>query len=170
MTNRIREFRERANLSQVELAELCNTSQPQIDRLEKDERRLTVDWLQRLAKPLKCQPVELVGTALLEQPQLTMLHLFGRLSEQQRHALLGIGDMIDEDTLNKVMIEGKPVPAVGRAIMEIRPDGAIPDDIKVDLDYLARLFHQGPSAYPAALAICRRLVSILEDCTRPAQG
>lgn len=50
--NRLRELREQAGLSQAALADRANTTQPQIDRLEKGERRLTLDWLKRLAVAL----------------------------------------------------------------------------------------------------------------------
>ncbi len=59
--NRIREFRERLELTQQALAELIDTSQAQIDRLEKkQDGDLKVDWLNRLANALGCQPWDLV--------------------------------------------------------------------------------------------------------------
>jgi phage repressor protein C with HTH and peptisase S24 domain len=52
--NRIRALREALGWSQHELAARLEprTSQPQIDRLEKGDRRLTVDWMTRVADAL----------------------------------------------------------------------------------------------------------------------
>lgn len=58
--NRIRELRERAGLSQAALGTRAGTSQPQIDRLEKGERRLTDTWMRRLAAGLECDPADLL--------------------------------------------------------------------------------------------------------------
>lgn len=52
MANPLKSLREAAGLSQAQLGELANTSQSQIDRLEKGERRLTADWMARLAAAL----------------------------------------------------------------------------------------------------------------------
>lgn len=62
--NRIREIRERHGLSAAQLAERVGTTQPQITRLERGERRLTVDWMQRIAAALNCDPMDLVAATL----------------------------------------------------------------------------------------------------------
>lgn len=54
-------------MSAADLAEKVGTSQPQITRLERGERRLTVDWMQRIAKALECKPFDLVATATLAE-------------------------------------------------------------------------------------------------------
>lgn len=56
----IRELREGLGLSQAELAEKVGTSQPQIDRLEKGQRKLSKDWAIRLAPHLKVKAQELL--------------------------------------------------------------------------------------------------------------
>jgi len=63
--NRIREIRETNAWSQEELARRVGTSQTQIDRLEKGERKLTVQWMQRIAQAFDIAPQELLSTALL---------------------------------------------------------------------------------------------------------
>jgi phage repressor protein C with HTH and peptisase S24 domain len=60
MQNRIRELRHRAGLSMQALADRASTSAPQINKLEKGERRLTVDWMVRLGKALGVDPTELL--------------------------------------------------------------------------------------------------------------
>lgn len=63
--NRIRELREARGLSAADLADLVGTSQPQITRLERGERRLTADWMTRLARALNCTPADLMAAATL---------------------------------------------------------------------------------------------------------
>ena len=63
MTNRIKELREGRGFSQERLAELAHTTRSQIVKLERGERRLTVDWMRRLAPALDCVPADLLPTA-----------------------------------------------------------------------------------------------------------
>jgi transcriptional regulator with XRE-family HTH domain len=56
----MRKLRNAKGLSQGELAELSGTSQPQIRRLENDERELTGTWAIRIAPHLDIHPEELV--------------------------------------------------------------------------------------------------------------
>lgn len=59
-SNRIREWRHLREWSLQQLADACGTTRAQIDKLEKGERRLTVDWMIRLAEPLGCRPADLL--------------------------------------------------------------------------------------------------------------
>lgn len=56
----LRLLREKAGLTQAQLAEQAGTSQPQIRRLENGERELTRAWAERLAGPLHTTAVALV--------------------------------------------------------------------------------------------------------------
>lgn len=59
MENRIRELREARGLSLHKLAHYVETSAWQIRRLETGERRLTDEWMMRLAKALEVPPADL---------------------------------------------------------------------------------------------------------------
>ncbi len=63
MTNRIRQIREDRGLSQQELADRVGTSNQQISLLERGERQLTANWMERLAKGLDVNPADLLGRA-----------------------------------------------------------------------------------------------------------
>lgn len=65
--NRIREIREAAGLSSTELAELVGTSSSQILRLETGERRLTVEWMQKIAQALRVTPTDLISNTGLAE-------------------------------------------------------------------------------------------------------
>lgn len=76
LSNRIREWRHLRAWSQQQLADAADTTRAQIDKLERGERRLTVDWMVRLAKPLGCQPADLLPLQQSNQnnkPALSLL-------------------------------------------------------------------------------------------------
>ncbi|MFY8106782.1 MAG: XRE family transcriptional regulator [Elstera sp.] len=79
MENRLRFWRTHRGLTLEQLAEAAETSHQQIMRLERGERRLTLDWMIRLAQPLGIEPRHLLpetseplptrpGTATISPP------------------------------------------------------------------------------------------------------
>lgn len=78
-SNRIRDYRQARGWTLQQLAEASGTTKSQIDKLEKGERRLTVDWLMRLATPLNCDPRDLLvmdsaAPSLSPPPTLQAMH------------------------------------------------------------------------------------------------
>ncbi len=69
MENRIRELRRGRGFTLQNLAERADTTNQQISRLERGERRLTTGWMERLAGALGCSPAALIG-AYAEPPPL----------------------------------------------------------------------------------------------------
>lgn len=63
MANRIREWRQRRAMSVQQLATRIGTTRQQIYKLERGERRLTEDWMRRLAAALGCHPADLLADA-----------------------------------------------------------------------------------------------------------
>jgi transcriptional regulator with XRE-family HTH domain len=57
--NRIRELRERKGWSQERLGDAVGTSRQQIHKLERSERRLAAEWIERIALALDVQPGEI---------------------------------------------------------------------------------------------------------------
>lgn len=57
--NNIRRIRKHKGLSLQKLADILNTSRSQLDKLERGDRRLTVDWLERISLALECSPIDL---------------------------------------------------------------------------------------------------------------
>lgn len=88
MRNYIRQFREERGLSQGDLARLVGTSNQQISHLEIGKRRLTQDWMRRIADALGCQAIDLIdgGPERLEPREQSLVDLFRGLSEPQRDA------------------------------------------------------------------------------------
>jgi transcriptional regulator with XRE-family HTH domain len=60
MKNRIKEIRKELHLTQVALADLCDTSMQQIQFLESGKRKLTQEWMERISKALKVEPWHLI--------------------------------------------------------------------------------------------------------------
>jgi len=67
MSNKIKEVRLEKGLTLQGLAERVGTSAPQIDRLERGLRRLTIDWLNRIAKSLDVTPGALLNSQFIEK-------------------------------------------------------------------------------------------------------
>jgi phage repressor protein C with HTH and peptisase S24 domain len=57
----LREWRHVRGLTLEQLAARVGTDKTQLSRLEKGKRRLTMDWLERIAPALGCEPVDLLG-------------------------------------------------------------------------------------------------------------
>lgn len=64
--NRIRELREQKGWSTYKLAELVGTTQSTIHRLEAGRRKLTVEWMRRIADALGVQPADLIAPTIVE--------------------------------------------------------------------------------------------------------
>jgi len=60
LPNRLRILRKKNGLTMKELAENMGTSQQQIDRLEKGQRKLTVEWLERFTEEFNCDVYEIL--------------------------------------------------------------------------------------------------------------
>ncbi len=90
MENRIRELRKARGLTLKRMAELLGTSNQQISHLEKGRRRLTLDWMERIAEALECHPSDLLigGSHLRNERERAMIELFRGLSEEQQEAFL----------------------------------------------------------------------------------
>lgn len=59
--NRIREIREKTGMTLQQVADLVGTDRSQVNRLERGERRLTTEWLERLAGAFGCTPADLLA-------------------------------------------------------------------------------------------------------------
>ena len=64
MNNRIRELRLAAGLSQEALGEYVGGTKAQISKLERGDRQLTQQWMERIAKALTCDVGDLLNAPL----------------------------------------------------------------------------------------------------------
>jgi transcriptional regulator with XRE-family HTH domain len=69
MQNRIREIRKQKDITQVELAKKLGITQGGIQKLERGERCLTVEWMRKIADALDCKAYELLPLDM--QPDIT---------------------------------------------------------------------------------------------------
>lgn len=90
MENRIKEWRKTRGLTLKQLAERIGTSNQQISHLENGRRRLSLEWMQRLAKALDCLPSDLLvdPSQPRNERERVMIELFRGLSEEQQEAFL----------------------------------------------------------------------------------
>lgn len=78
--NRIKFWRQQRGWTLQQLADAAGSSRAQIDKLERGARRLTVDWMVRLAGPLGCDPRSLMlpGGAAPDEAAAMPLYRLGR--------------------------------------------------------------------------------------------
>jgi len=86
--NRIREFRQARKLTTYQLAELVGTTQATIHRLETGKRKLTVDWMKRIATALGVKPEDLIAPTIVQQAGDDVMP-YQPDDEVVRHALKG---------------------------------------------------------------------------------
>ena len=96
MENRIKELREAKSLTLQALADLVGTSNQQISQLEKGQRRLNTDWLERLSKPLDCHPIEILfsGTILQDEVEVKLLSLFRSMTDEQKEYFVAVTEVL----------------------------------------------------------------------------
>ena len=95
--NRIAEIRKKRGLTQSQLAELTDTSTPQIQRLETGNRRLNMDWLEKISKALECEPAELIAPKAKQDPvEKELLNKFRQMPLHQRHTFLKVADAMTD--------------------------------------------------------------------------
>ena len=97
--NRLRLIREAKGLTQQQLADVVipPTSQAQIDRLEKSQRKLTREWAQRLARALGCDWFDFFEDHSAEKvtPQeQAMLDLFRQLPQEERSRIMKVASAL----------------------------------------------------------------------------
>ncbi len=71
MSNRIRDLRKQNGLNQQQLADRIGTTGQQVGHLEAGRRKLTQDWMERLAQGLDCRPADLLVPAAASTPTPT---------------------------------------------------------------------------------------------------
>lgn len=113
MQNRLRFIREDRGLTQEELAEKANTTKAQISKLEKGQRRLSMEWTQRLARVLECHPFELIeeAVAVVTPQERAVLELYRGLAEADKTAFLQIATSLPKSASDSPSGDGEGDPA-----------------------------------------------------------
>lgn len=98
--NKIYEIRQLKGMSLEAVAKACvpETTAKQISRLEKGERRLTTEWIDRLAKAMDCHPSEIVPE-FAQSVEVQLYDLLDRAAQEaeKRH------DEFTSETLKMLM-------------------------------------------------------------------
>lgn len=114
-TNNIKKIRLSRDMSLAEVARAAGTTHAQVLKLENGARRLTQDWMIRLAKPLGVAPAALISDSHSTPAVSDDAALFWHITEI----------MIDQarayPTLKKAMLIG-----IAKAIFKSVKDGKVP--------------------------------------------
>lgn len=129
--NRIRELRRAKGLSLKQLAELAGTTHQTVQRLETGERRLSQQWMERLASALGIKPADLLPraqTVEVEDFEFTRLRIFGEIQAGKWRRSLEISEgewqemhvpRLDKDS------DCFGVIVRGNSMNQVYPDGTI---------------------------------------------
>ncbi len=84
--NQIKEMRLRKRITQVELANKLGVTQGTVQKMETGKSVVTLDWLEKLAKALDCEPYELLPEEWQPQPlteeEKILLAMFRRKGQE----------------------------------------------------------------------------------------
>jgi transcriptional regulator with XRE-family HTH domain len=92
--NRIRELREAAQLTQVELAKRANVTPSALNKVEMGRRGLDQQWMERIAAALDCAPADLLPDSQNpDRPkgaEHALLQMYRNADETQRRQILAL--------------------------------------------------------------------------------
>ena len=94
-----------AGITDPSLASLAGTTKQQIFKLRRGERKLTVQWAQRLATPLGVEWYELMDAPQPlngDQARNALLAAFDAMSNEQRQALLTVAEGVVKPPVEQV--------------------------------------------------------------------
>jgi transcriptional regulator with XRE-family HTH domain len=91
MKTRLKELRKAKGLTLSALAERTGTSNQHISHLENGRRRLTTEWLDKLARELQCHPFDVLepDVPYLSAQEDFLLRVFRELTPAQKAAIAG---------------------------------------------------------------------------------
>lgn len=97
-----------AGMTDPRLAELAGTTKQQIFKLRRGERKLTVQWAQRLASHLDTVWFDLIAgeRPSPDLPRVELLAAYDAMSSDQRHALVAlVRTMVTQEALEKRIVD-----------------------------------------------------------------
>ena len=96
MKNRIAQIRQLKGMSLTEVAAAASTTKAQIQKLEKGERRLTLDWMERIARALGVSVVDLIPSGEAksgaQKVDVQIMSMVNMLSEKDKRMLLDVAE------------------------------------------------------------------------------
>jgi transcriptional regulator with XRE-family HTH domain len=113
MRNNILKLRNERGLSQQKLADLVGTSGPQINRLEKGERRLSQDWMVKLAKALGVAPADLISDGKVKATPSAAKSPAVKMAVDAFAACISVANDLKA---KKKIPQGKAIPLAAKAL------------------------------------------------------
>lgn len=112
MQNRIGVLRRERGLSLADLAKAAGTTKAQIQKLERGDRRLSLEWMERLAGALKVKPSDLLPAGSVScqhgPEEREILEIVSRLPVEDRVLVVRIATELMA-TLKRLEEQDKPL-------------------------------------------------------------
>jgi transcriptional regulator with XRE-family HTH domain len=130
MQNRILELRKERGLTLADLAVKVGSTAQQIGRLEKGERRLTTDWMEKIALALDILPEDLMSPNHGERvviPEIAMHTIAGKQSLKTKSDVAESKDILSEWSLPKQLLANQIGSESTMRIIQVMGDSMIPE-------------------------------------------
>ncbi len=130
MQNRILELRKERRLTLAELADKIGSTPQQIGRLEKGERRLTTDWMEKIAIALDVPAEDLMSSSHGERvviPEIAMHTNAGVKSKNPKSDVAESKDILSEWSLPKQLLANQVGAESTMRIIQVMGDSMQPE-------------------------------------------
>lgn len=130
MHNRIFELRKQQGLTLADLAEKTASTPQQIGRLEKGERRLTTDWMQKIAKALNVHPEDILSSHHGERvviPEIAAHTMVGKNRATVKSDVSDTGNILSEWSLPKQLLVNQVGSESTMKIIQVMGDSMQPE-------------------------------------------
>lgn len=130
MENRIQELRKKQGMTLAQLAEKTNSTPQQIGRLEKGERRLTTDWMEKIAHAFGVLPEDLMSDNHGERvviPELNINTITADLNQKTATNVAEDDNILSEWALPKQLLANQVGSDSTMRIIQVMGDSMIPE-------------------------------------------
>jgi len=127
MKNRIYELRKEQGMSQAELAEKTNSTAQQIGRLEKGDRRLTTDWMEKIAAALGVLPEDLMSANHGERVVIPEIAFPSESHSKKTRDVGESQDILSEWAMPKQLLVNQVGATGTMRIIQVMGDSMVPE-------------------------------------------
>ncbi len=130
MKNRIQQLRKEQGLTLADLAAKTQSTAQQIGRLEKGERRLTIDWMEKIATALGVLPEDLMSPNHGERvviPEIAAHSLSGNKTKSKNSDVAESDDILSEWSLPRQLLANQVGSTSTMRIIQVVGDSMIPE-------------------------------------------
>ena len=101
----MKEFRKKEGLSQMKLAELCNTSPTYIGEIEVGKKFPSIDMIEKIAAILRIKPYHFFIDQMEENNDINTKNVFPKLPKSMRNEIRAKLNLLMNDSIEEILNE-----------------------------------------------------------------